>query len=377
MRVAFSFFNDVEDEDADFIFENFCEISKAHLEHTFIFITNKNSSKFIFSENVIPVSIDFKLNGFIRRLILMNLKIPPILKKYKADIFVAEKFCSLVTKVPQILVNPDLSFIQQPSFFNKNQKIFYKIFTPKFINKAASIIVFSKFAKTEIIHQYQTEAKKIEVIYDAIIKNHEPVNWERREAIKEKYADGNEYFLYAGIIGEENNLIDLLKAFSLFKKRQRSSMQLIFAGKAGKNYEKFIKSLNLFKFKKEIKVIENLSSEKKAEISSAAYAMINPSIFESNANAEVNSIKLDVPVLISSKGVLQEICGEASINFDGTNPADIAEKMMLIFKDEQLRKQLIEKGNGLLKKINAEKSLFAVIENIGVGNINEVFSKPQ
>jgi hypothetical protein len=31
----------------------------------------------------------------------------------------------------------------------------------------------------------------------------------------------------------------------------------------------------------------------------------------------------------------------------------------------------------LLKKINAEKSLFAVIENIGVGNINGIFSKPQ
>ena len=41
------------------------------------------------------------------------------------------------------------------------------------------------------------------------------------------------------------------------------------------------------------------------------------------------------------------------------NPKDIAEKMMLIFKDEKLRKELIEKGNVQVQKYNWEKSAFA------------------
>ncbi len=365
MRIAFSFF--YEDEDACFIPENFQQISKAHLEHTFIFISNKNPSKFIFSKNVIPVFIDFETKKLLRLMFSLNLRIPAILKKYKVDIFIAEKLCSLGTKVPQILINPDLGYIQQPSFFSKNEKLFYKIFIPKFLNKSASIITFSQFAKAEIIHEYKTVSQKIEVIHVALIKNYEPVNWKEREATKEKFADGNEYFLYCGTISEEYNLVNLLKAFSIFKKRQRSNMQLILVGKAGKNYEKFLKSLSLFKFKKEVNVLTNIESEKIIKISSSAYAIINPSVFESNSNGIINSLHLNVPVLISSKGGLQEICGEASIKFDETNPTDIAEKMMMIFKDEQLRKQLIEKGNIQLKKIKPEKSLFAVIEKVAQG----------
>jgi glycosyltransferase involved in cell wall biosynthesis len=51
-----------------------------------------------------------------------------------------------------------------------------------------------------------------------------------------------------------------------------------------------------------------------------------------------------VPVLTSQNTSMQEVAGEAGLYFDANNYVDIAEKMMLIYKDESLRNRLIEKG---------------------------------
>ena len=76
--------------------------------------------------------------------------------------------------------------------------------------------------------------------------------------MKGKYADGNEYFIYTGEIGSNKNLLNLLKAFSAFKKRQKSNMQLLIAGKPGWKYEEFLENLRLFRFKEEVKLLEYL-----------------------------------------------------------------------------------------------------------------------
>ncbi len=366
MIIAFSFLtHDKSDENEIFIFEIFDRISKSHLEHTFVFIFNKPlQNHSAFSENVIPVLIDYEAKNSIKWLIWYNIKIPKFLKKYKADIFISEKFCSLITKVPQILIAPDLSFIHQPTFVNKKQRFFYKRFTPRFLLKAKTIITFSQFAKEDIIRHYKTDPDKIEVIYEGVNKDIKPVNIEGREIIKEKYAEGNEYFIYTGIISPQKNLMNLLKAFSAFKKRQRSGMQLIFAGNPGKQFKEFKDSLALYKFKKEIKLLYGLSEQDIVKITASSYAMICPSLYETSAKNLLQSMKCEVPVITSSIGLMPEICGEAALYFNPENSKDIAEKMMQVFKDEKLRKELIEKGNIQVQKYNWKKSAALIWKNI-------------
>ena len=103
MVIAFSFLAHVEsEENQNFILEIFDSISKFHPEHTFFFISDKSfEESFIFSKNVMPVVIDYEAKSPLKKLYYYNIKIPKILKKYKADVFVSEQFCSLMSKVPQ------------------------------------------------------------------------------------------------------------------------------------------------------------------------------------------------------------------------------------------------------------------------------------
>jgi len=55
-------------------------------------------------------------------------------------------------------------------------------------------------------------------------------------------------------------------------------------------------------------------------------------------------MKCHVPVLTSLNSSMEEIAKDAALYADAKNFEDIADKMMLIYKDEKLRKEIIEKG---------------------------------
>ncbi len=349
MIIAFNFFSiDERGEKENFIFKIFHRNSTSHLENTFILISNKPyPDTLVFSKNVIPVVKGPLAKHPAQWLIWYNIKIPSVLKKYKADVFISFDFCSLTTKVPQCIIINDLSFLAYPS---KNHLFFYKKFTPRSLKKTKAIVTVSEFSKADIIKQYKIDADKIKVVYNGIDETFEPINFEERKNIKEKYADGNEYFIYTGELQEKNNLLNLLKAFSAFKKRQKSNMQLLIAGNAGSQYEELLENLRLFRFKEEVKLLIDISHDELVKVTAATYAMVYPSFYEGFPKPIIEAMKCGVPVLTSSTSAMPEICGDAALYFDPKDFKEIAVKMMLIFKDENLRKKLIEKGNIQVEK---------------------------
>ena len=352
---------------SDSVYEIFLRIAASKSEHIFLFIFDKYfSEKINFSENIVPVIIERKGKSLFNWKLWYNFKIPKALKKHKADIFISEKFISLKTKIPQLLIYPDFTFIHQPSFLEKKQTGFYKKNTSLFLKKAEKIIVNSVFFKNEITLRYKTNEEKIKVLYPEIESDFKDLSFEEKESIKEKYAEGNEYFIYTGTISPQQNLLNLLKAFSFLKKRQKSKMQFIIAGNRGIKYEEFIQQLRLFRFKDEVKILENLSTSEAEKVIASAYAMIQVPLYESIATQGLQAMKCKVPTIVSSAGTLSEYFGDAALYANPDNYKDIAEKMILLFKDEKMRRDLIEKESVRAEKFLQKKNkniLFEIIEN--------------
>ncbi len=347
---------------SNFIYETFGRIANLHKEHTFIFINDKVvDASFNFSENVIRVAKGPQVKSSAQWLIWYNIKIPAILKKYKADVFISFDFCSLTTKVPQCIIINDLTFLFYPP---KSLAFFYKKFTPFSLEKSKTIVTVSEFSKKDISKQYKINEEKITVVYNGVDENYSPINTEERENIKEKYTEGNEYFIYKGESRAKNNLVNLLKAFSAFKKRQKSGMQLLMLIDNNSAYEELVESLRLFRFKDEVKLLIDLPASEIVKVMSGAYALAYPSFLEGFPKQLIEAMRCDVPVITSSTSAMPEICGEAAMYFDPKNFKEIAVLMMLLFKDEALRKNLIEKGKAQAKKYSWDKTSQLLWETI-------------
>ena len=197
---------------------------------------------------------------------------------------------------------------------------------------------------------------KNDVIYTAVSDFSKPIEWEEKRKIKAQYAGGNEYFIFYGDTSQQNILLNLLKAFSHFKKWQKSSMQLFIMIKDGLPKD-FSDSLKLFKYRKDVKLLNSLPGNELAKVTAAAYSMIYLPLYESfSMLAALQAMKCNIPVITGNAGAMPEICGDAALYVNFNDPANIAEKLMLIFKDEKLRQELIEKGKEEVQKYNWDKT---------------------
>ncbi len=338
--------DDYPDEYRYFVYETFKRIVSNNPAHQFLFISDKkNNQPVIEGANVKQIITGPATKSPLLWKFWFDIKVPAILRKYKADVFVTcDGVCSLSTKVPQCLVLHNLSFLQQPSFLQQSHLQFYKKNTSKYLDKAKSIAVISAFSKKAISTHYNKADSEIDIVFSGVNQIVQPINNEEKKIIKNKYTEGKEFFLYAGKMHPANNLINLLKAFSVFKKRQQTNMKLVFAGTITGKYKLFKESLESYKYRNDVVIIENAEENELVEIIGAAYGLVNPSLYEGFVSSVLQAMRCNIPVITAASTTMQEITKEAGLYVDANSFTAIADKMMLLYKDEKLRNELVQKG---------------------------------
>jgi glycosyltransferase involved in cell wall biosynthesis len=341
----------------DFFYDDLVQLATSKPAHQFIFITPAAMDGAPGTYKNITCVISYPMaNHPLMWKVWLDYTLPGIARKHRADILInTGGACSLRTKIPQWLFISDLSFLNYPRFFSGKQLYFLKKFLPAFLVKANSIVTASNFLTSEILQQYSMNEEKINA-FQLIPGDHFQVTgWKEKEAIKDKYAEGKEYFLFSGEMHPRNNLVNLLKAFSFFKKRQKSNMQLIISVKASSQKDPFIANIKTYKYRKEVTLLTDLPEKDLAKITAAAYAFIYPVLYEGTAIFPLQAMLCEVPVITSVTGALNKIAGEAVLYVDPENYEDIAEKMMLLFKDENKRTELINRAKLIASKNNKDK----------------------
>lgn len=338
----------------NFLYETFTRITKNYPEHQFIFIFDRPFDKsYLFNDNVRAVITGPPARHPVLWKYWYDWRVPAVLRKYKADVFVsADGFCSLRTKVPQCLVIHDLAFLRFPSFLKRSHLIFYKRYVPRFFARASSVCTVSEFSKNDIEKSYGPHRAGIDIVYGAAKDNFRQLTPSEKSAIKEKYTAGKEYFIYTGAIHPRKNLMNLLKAFSLFKKRQQSAMKLVLVGRLAWKYESFSEKLKSYKYRDDVVMTGYVAESELIQLTGSAYGMVYPSFFEGFGLPVIEAMKAGVPVITSSGSVMQEIAGEAALYADPAQPADIAAQMMYLYKDETRRNEMVRAGREIAAQYN-------------------------
>jgi glycosyltransferase involved in cell wall biosynthesis len=341
-----------------FIYETLKRITRNNPEHQFIFITDRQSGLLSIKEaNVKQVVTGPAAKHPLLWKFWFDIKLPALLRKYKADIFIScDGMCSLTTKVQQCLVLQDTAFLEVPSFLSKKYASYYQKNTAKFLNKAKSIIATSVLTKEVISASYNVINFEIDIVYNAVNEKFQPITNEEKIIVKEQYAGGREFFLYTGDIHPATNLLKLLKAFSVFKKRQQTGMKLVLVGKVAIKYQSFKQDLKSYKYRNDVVLLENVEEDMRVKIVGAAYGLINPSVYTGFVPSVLQAMKCSVPVITSTGSCMQEMTEGAALYVDVSSHTDIADKMMLLYKDEKLHKELAEKGKLVAEKFTWDRT---------------------
>lgn len=342
----------------NFTLETFKVLVQQYPQHQFYFIFDRPTSNlFINQTNAHQIILSPAARHPLIWKWWYNFKIPILLKKIKADVFVGSNgFCSLNTSIPQLLIIHDLGFLHYAKFYKNSHVQFYKRNTPLYLKKAKSIATVSKFSANDIINHYKINPVKVHVVSNGIRKIFQPTSQKTKSETKEIYTQGKEYFLYVGAIHPRKNLINLLKAFSIFKKRLKSNMKLVLAGRIAWKNEEFLELVNTYKYKEDVVITGYLQDEVIVNLMGSCYAFVYPSLFEGFGIPVIEAMQMKAPVLTSEKSSMEEITEEAALYFNPNDVDDIADKMMMIYKYEDIRNKLIEKGSDIASRYSWMKT---------------------
>jgi hypothetical protein len=180
------------------------------------------------------------------------------------------------------------------------------------------------------------------------------------EVFKAKYTNGREYFLWMGPMHTGGTWIEVLKAFSLFKARQRSQMPLLLAP-WNKPEEEALRNLGSYKYKSDVHVLE-ADPLVRAEAVRFAYALINNDPGDEIGWSASMAVGENVP-LISVPSLASEWAGSSVEWLTQGDPATLSAGMMRLYTDERFRSQLLSRIGDLQGKRNSE-GLISVYEEV-------------
>ncbi len=333
----------------------------SHPDDEFIFFFDRPySSEFIFAKNIKPVVLFPPARHPVLFFLWFEVAVAYALKKYKCDAFFSpDGFLSLNTNVPTAIVSHDLAYLHRPDDVSGLVKRYYQHFSPRFHQKADHIFAVSNYTRQDILGQYPTILpSKVSVAYNACDENiYFPLTENQKNAVKEQFSDNKPYFLYVGSVHPRKNLLNLLKAFELFKiNTPESEILLVIAGRIAWQAGEMKVFYEKMKARDSVKFLEFVPQEDLTRIIAAAFALCYVSLFEGFGIPILEAMYCEIPVITSNISSMPEVAADAALLIDPYNPQSIADGLSCLYHDEALRNDLVAKGKIRRKAFDWEVS---------------------
>lgn len=348
------------------IYETMKRITNDHPEHHFFFLFDREyDDEFIFSDNITPLIIGPQARHPVLFYLWFEHSIPRILKDIKADLFISpDGYMSLSSKVKSLSIIHDLNFEQFPEHFPWLIKKYYHYYFPRFAKRADRIATVSEFSKQDIVSRYKINADKIDVIYNGVNNAFKPQNPEAIKETRNKYSNGEPYFIFVGSIQPRKNIKNLLLAFDLFKSNHKQPFKLLIAGAKKWWTSELQKTFEDMKYKNDVVFTGRVTEDELVKITGAAYAMTYVPFFEGFGIPILEAFNSGIPVITSDITSMPEVANGAALLINPHSSQSISEGMLSIVNDDKLKQDLIAKGNIRKNDFSWDKSAKLLWESI-------------
>lgn len=270
-----------------------------------------------------------------------------------------------------IITVHDFAIYEHPEWFPRNylsrQQLSTKMLVPRSIRAAAHILAISEHTKKDLQKHFHVSENRVRVIPLGVSR--ESVAPDAPAKIKAHFRLPEHIFLFLGTIEPRKNIEGLIAAFRVAFAKFKNAKTLVVAGGRGWKNESIFKAVAAANKALEpwqgghppVRFLGPVSHEHKLALIAGATAFVWPSLYEGFGLPVLEAMSLGAPVLTSNTTSLPEVVGDAALLVNPSREHDIADALVRLDHEPELRKSLTEKGKARAQqfswKTTAEKTL--------------------
>jgi glycosyltransferase involved in cell wall biosynthesis len=240
----------------------------------------------------------------------------------------------------------------------------------KVISRADKIICYSQNTISDLKKFYDVGEDKIKLIYPGIDKEiFRPMQKPEIEKAKyrlKRFRIDEKFILFVGTIELRKNIINLILAFDKLKKQNKIIHKLVIVGMKGWSHEKIFQTYNQSAFKDDIMFLDYQPNDSLRDFYNLCDVFVYPSFYEGFGFPILEAFSCGCPVVTSNISSCKEIGEGAALLIDPDKVDDLAEAILKILTDSQLKNDLknksLEKSKMFSWQTAARKTLEAYRE---------------
>lgn len=258
-------------------------------------------------------------------------------------LFIPAHVVPLVHPRASVATVHDLGHIYHPEAYPAPTLKYLTWSTRHNVRAAAHLLADSEATKADIVRHFGVDAASITVVYPGVSAHFAP-EWEAADlaAVKSHYGIDGPYVLYVGTLQPRKNVERLIEAFALAKRAAGFSERLVLTGRKGWLPGGILRALE--RAGETVTMAGYVPDTDLAGLYAGATAFVLPSLFEGFGMPVVEAMASGTPVIASNAGSLPEVVGEAGLLFDPTDVEALAEALVRLCEDGDLRARLRERG---------------------------------
>jgi glycosyltransferase involved in cell wall biosynthesis len=239
----------------------------------------------------------------------------------------------------------DLGFVHYPHAHTAGQRLYHRVFTPLSVHRATHIIAISQATKRDLQQIYRVPTHKITVVHHGVDDRFQPLELATIPPVLQRYGIRQPYLLFVSTVQPRKNVARLIEAFARARRMlDRPNLTLVLAGKRGWLTDAIERRAVELGIGNAIRFVGYVPDYDLPALLNGALAYVAPSLYEGFGMTVLEAQRCGTPVLASNVSSLPEVVGEAGLLVDPHDVAGIANDIVRLVEDAQLRTSLRERG---------------------------------
>ncbi len=277
------------------------------------------------------------------RALWYDLRLPALLSAHKIDVFLGTAgYISLRSPVKQVLMLNDVLCGEPSPTATGWPGGWYRRRLPAMLAKATHVIMPTQAQADRYPKPMQSTRYHI-VPACPLSPVPIPASESEKEKVKQRLTGDTEFFACREGWQTLEDAMELLLAFSAFKKRLLSGMKLVLMGTPPPEKD-WAEKLRTYRYRSDVVVVpEETDPGEEQNYLSAAWALIHLPAATRTRYLQ-KALCMGVPVITWPHAILKELAGDAAMYCSDAPGETLAQNLMRIYKDEKMRGELIKKG---------------------------------